>query len=242
MFGDDPQMKTNFFIEDMKHLFFLSMLTILAGTQYCAQDTSVKKDAEKIIASCQWTVDDQRLICTVKEKVTEQSVKSPLGCLVPDRIFTVQNEGRSPNEPLLYELRTLDHFVEFILLDDGNLMTIWTGGSALHFNVFSFNKGIVSVVLEEGSRTMPEIAFPGIQSNSSLFSLKETERMSVLIIPDWCWETTNGKSELHPCVAKVYIWDNKSHAYQMESRKWEERFRWPYALAKPITQKTSSKK
>ena len=59
-----------------------------------------------------------------------------------------------------YKYETGDSFLTMYPLSEinGNLLTIWGGGSAYHFNVFSLKDNEIRIVLEAGSKALPEIA------------------------------------------------------------------------------------
>lgn len=58
-----------------------------------------------------------------------------------------------------YEFETGDSFLAMYPLSvtNGNLLTIWGSGSAYHFDVFSFKDNEIKIVLEAGSKALPEI-------------------------------------------------------------------------------------
>jgi len=111
----------------------------------------------------------------------------------------------------LFEFKRGDSFVGmFPTSDAGDLVTIWLGGSAFHFAVFSFQKNQVILVLEDGSYMMPE--FVTIDGN---------DKPAIIIVSD----TRRDKNSVRqPTVATIYKWNGEKYL-KFKAVDWKDRFR-----------------
>ena len=108
---------------------------------------------ETILAMSNWDLDKKEYLCIVTYCQIKIQDK-----LVPNRKLGLfeRNGDRLIKK---YEYETGDWFLSLYPLKDsaGNLLTIWGGGVAYHFLIFSMVENKVHVVLEDGSYFLPDI-------------------------------------------------------------------------------------
>jgi hypothetical protein len=93
--------------------------------------------------------------------------------------------------------------------DAGDLVTIWLGGSAFHFYVFSFQKNKINQTLETGSYMMPE--FVTIEGN---------DKPAIIIVSD----TIRDKNSVRqPTAATIYKWNGDRYS-EFKTVEWKKRF------------------
>ena len=183
---------------------FLVILMLIALSQSaCAEDTARLKELSesKTAGYMIWTVmagkkDFIGLRCLVtKDPVLGHELK----------IF----DSKQP-KPLL-EFKRGDSFVGmFPTSDAGDLVTIWLGGSAFHFYVFSFQKNKINLTLETGSYMMPEFVI--IEGN---------DKPAIIIVSD----TSRDKNSVRqPTSATIYKWDGDRYS-EFKIVEWKNRFR-----------------
>ncbi len=101
------------------------------------------------------------------------------------------------NEREIFRFETADTFLGAIPLADqnGDLFTLWMGGSSYHFVVFSFQGGKISKTLETGSKLPPEFIFSG----------SENPRPFILV--------TDGLVTAEPQTwsSRIYYWSGKHY-------------------------------
>jgi hypothetical protein len=116
-------------------------------------ETSLEKITEEknILALFEWGFDQRRYVCIV----TSQKRYKPDS--IPERAISFyKNENKKLIEK--YSYKTYDWFSSLfpIQQEHGNLFTIWGGGSAYHFVVFSMSDNEVKIVLQIGAKQFPE--------------------------------------------------------------------------------------
>ncbi len=97
-------------------------------------------------------------------------------------------------------------FLNMYLLYDGNLLTLWGGGTSVEAIVFTANDtGQVKSVLGEGIKGMPEI----VNGNKILFS--------------WGSDFKEDSNLIHPESTSIYNWNGTSYVL-INSVPWKTRF------------------
>jgi hypothetical protein len=111
----------------------------------------------------------------------------------------------------LFEFKRGDSFVGmFPTSDAGDLVTIWLGGSAFHFAVFSFQKDQVILVLEDGSYMMPEFV-----------TIDDSDKPAIIIVS----ETRRDKNSVRqPTAATIYKWNGDRYS-KFKTVDWKNRFK-----------------
>ena len=94
--------------------------------------------------------------------------------------------------------------------DAGDLVTIWVGGSAFHFYVFSFQKNKVNLTLETGSYMMPEFV-----------STELIDKPAIIIVDDRTWDKN---SRIQPNSVTIYKWDGEKYS-EFKTVEWKNRFK-----------------
>lgn len=157
----------------------------------------------KLLFQTKWDQNEITLQCEISEK---DSLNYKIREL---KIKDSENNGN-----ILYSFHTIDYPVAVLPLgdDSANLMVIWETGSAFHIQVFSFNNGKVSKVLDTGSKYYPE-----------LFYENENSGAMTIMITNTGWINKEGINELIPVSATRYSW-NKTRYVELPDIPWKERF------------------
>lgn len=151
--------KTDYYILAFAVMITASILFLSATTRICnAKSAGTFENAlrlleqENILAQIYWTVSNHTYLCVVTFHETESQ-----GITVPHRRLSVfQKVGG--NLEKIYDFEPGDIFLSmYPLAEDGNLMTVWVSGSAYRLYVFSAVEDTIRIVLEEGTKMMPEI-------------------------------------------------------------------------------------
>jgi hypothetical protein len=160
-------------------------------------------EKETILTMLQWDSFDAKILCIV----TKHTKKIDNAIIKFERVnFYKKTKNK------LYKIHEFEEmgFFGIYPLYDGNLMTIWVGGSAFHINVFTItNKGKITIALKEGTKTMPEIVdidedgiFEILLSSGSVF-LKDSNKV-------------------YPETTRIYKWDGKAYKL-MKTITWKSR-------------------
>jgi len=161
-------------------------------------------DKENILTILQWDVRDRTLFCIVASD-TQKTEES-----------TIPFERLSFYEKANHNLMKIHEFEEMSFLNmfhlyDGNLMTLWTSGSAVHVNIFTVDdQGKIKLVLQDGVKEMPEIV--DVDSDGStelLFSSGSVLQKS--------------SNRVYPESTRVYRWDGNSYNL-IKTVPWTTRF------------------
>ena len=179
-------------------IIILFMVIIVIGHFRCwAQEIKSETlcdiiNKESVLTIHQWDVDDRKILCIV----TSHSKK-------------IDNEA-IPFERLSFYEKTTDSLTKIDSVDemgfsgiyplyDGNLMSIWAGGSAYHVKVFSaVDKGKIKVVLEEGVKSMPEVAD------------RDNDGIPEILFSSGSTFSKNSRT-IEPESTKIYRWENNAY-------------------------------
>lgn len=165
--------------------FFLILVFVIMIQLVQAEDTAVLNSlsATKTAGYMIWTVMSGKDFISLRCLVTKHP---ELGHQL--RIFDFKQA-----KPIL-EFKPGDSFVGMYPTSDaGDLFTIWLGGSAYHFYMFSFQKNNVNLVFESGSYMMPE--FVNIEGN---------DKRAIIIAS----HTSRDQNSIRqPTTAKIYKWN-----------------------------------
>jgi hypothetical protein len=141
----------------------------LAIVSFCCNQPSISRNsvfaavpsqatsegAGEFVVLTRWDVGKERLFCAVWENSRRDPAAPPERALV---IYV----GRHGAREELFRYAAMDvPLAAFPTAEsNGNLVTVWVGGSALHVVVFHYANGSVQQVLEAGSRSFPELVLP----------------------------------------------------------------------------------
>ena len=118
---------------------------------------------------------------------------------------------RSKGPKPLFEFRPGDSFVGmFPTSDAGDLVTIWLGGSAFHFYIFSFQDDTIRLTLETGSYMMLEFV-----------QLEGDDKPAIIIVSDTRWDKNSVR---RPAKATIYKW-KRDRYLKFKVVDWRNRFR-----------------
>lgn len=107
---------------------------------------------ENILVMNYWDVNDKTILCIV----TLNKIKIEDTSFLNRRLNFYKKMGDKFKK--IYEFNPGDIFLSmYPLSDNGNLVTVWVTGSAYRFYIFSFIDERIKLVLDEGSKAMPEI-------------------------------------------------------------------------------------
>ncbi|KDA52838.1 hypothetical protein EG19_10175 [Thermoanaerobaculum aquaticum] len=111
--------------------------------------------AGEIAVLTRWDVGKERVFCVVLDNERRNPAEPPERVLI---IYVERHGGREE----LFRYATMDvPLAAFPTAEsNGNLVTVWVGGSALRVVVFHYANGKVQQVLEAGSRSFPELVLP----------------------------------------------------------------------------------
>jgi hypothetical protein len=142
------------------------------------------------VALFPWTVTGYQNLSVV----VEQRSDGP----VPTRILKVANDADE-----LYTYETADTFLGAMPLSeaDGDLLSIWMGGSSYHLVVLGYHDGAIRKLLGTGSKMPPEVVFP---------SSNREQRPLILTVDGTMNEPRESWS------SRAFSWDGM--AYQAGSR------------------------
>lgn len=177
--------------------FTLFFIANIAGATDNVPLSKILRD-ESLEAMTHWTFGDDSFLVVVASYVKKVEESKLTG----RKLVFYKKQGLSFVKAFEHDA-LMDHFVGMIPLGDSgkNLMTIWTGGSSYHFNVFSVVNGKVIPVLEAGSHNYPEFADIDNDGQTEILIsegalLVDAKENKVLSFPD----RTN-----------VYKWDGKTY-------------------------------
>lgn len=171
--------------------------------------TILKK--ENVVAMNYWDINDATFLCTV----TLHSVKVDNNTY-PDRKLTFYKKmGAKFKET--YQFKPGDFFLSmYPISDSGNLITVWVTGSAYRFYIFSLVNNEIKLVLDEGSKLMPEIV--DIDNDGE----DEILISSGAFLVDAMTKEVISKPES----TRVYKWNGKSYKI-IKTVPWKDRFKMP---------------
>lgn len=167
--------------------------------------------SESVLAMNYWDVDDITLLCLI----TLHSVKVDDNTY-PDRRLTFYKKiGDKFNK--LYQFKPGDYFLSmYPTSDNGNLVTVWVTGSAYRFYIFSFIDKEIKLVLDEGSKLMPEIV--DIDNNG--------EDEILISSGNYLIDAKTKKVLSYPESTRIYKWNGKSYAL-IKTVPWKTRLNTP---------------
>ena len=100
---------------------------------------------------------------------------------------------------------------------EGNLVSIWVSGSGYLVYAFAYSDGQIRMVLDSGSKWMPEIT--RLDTGHRIY--KDT-----IIITELTWskDSLSEATNLMPSTAIVYEWDGRKYQI-IKTVPWEDRFK-----------------
>ena len=112
----------------------------------------------------------------------------------------------------IFEFKPGDSFVGMFPTGDagGDLMTIWLGGSAYHFYIFSFQKNTISTIFEGGGYMMPEFV-----------NIEGDDKPAIIVVNTM---RPDEKSIRHPTTAIIYRWNGNKY-YKFKTTDWKGRLK-----------------
>jgi hypothetical protein len=158
---------------------------------------------------CQWNVKQTTLVCAIAQQ------RDSLGILRTMTIYDTSHVDCAK----IFTYSTADAPLALFQLgeSDGNLASIWIGGSAYHFIIFSYINGKIVKVLEKGSRVFPEFVY-----------FDDIDESGIIITEmDWQINPKNKENELIPLRAQVYKWKNGRYEDD-HIIPWKKRFQMIY--------------
>lgn len=159
--------------------------------------TKILSDAS-IEATTYWNFDDDTFLVVVSSYVKKLEDAKLTG-----RKLTVYKKQNTGFIKAFEHDAGPDSFVGMFPLGDYSnaLMTIWVGGSAYHFNVFSISAGKIYPALESGSHNFPE-----------LVDLDNDGRKEILISEGaFLVDAKDKKVISYPEKTDVYKWNDKNY-------------------------------
>ncbi|MBI4685851.1 MAG: hypothetical protein HY755_11725 [Nitrospirae bacterium] len=142
-------------------MIFALILSLLLSTQgeckeqVLGEETTLLKifNKETILAMGYWDFITEEYLCIVAlhtEKHEDELINFK-------KLSVYKKIG--DNLKKIYEYKTGNNFIGMYPLADanGDLVTIWVGGTAYHFNIFSLVDSEIKMVFEDGSKQLPEI-------------------------------------------------------------------------------------
>lgn len=131
---------------------------------YCIQEADSAEEAaslseilsnQSVLAMNYWNFNNDTFLVVVTSNITTIEGKN----LTNNRLTIYKRHNTIFKKGFDYDA-SLDHFLGMFPFGDNSdsLMTVWMGGSAYHFNVFSVSNGNINISLESGSHNFPEIA------------------------------------------------------------------------------------
>jgi len=190
-------------------LFFVITTANIAGALDKVPLSKILHD-ESIEAMTYWNFGDDNFLVVVNSYI-----KKVEGLKLTGRKLVFYKKQTSGFVKAFEHDAQMDHFVGMIPLGDydKNLMTVWVGGSAYHFNAFTVSNGKVISVLEAGSHNYPEFA-----------DIDNDGQVEVLISEGaFLIDAKENKVLSYPDKANVYKWDGKSYAL-IKTVPWKTRF------------------
>lgn len=161
-----------------------------------------------ILAMNYWDAEDESLLCIVSLHTIKIENTS-----FPDRRLNFYKKIGDKLKKI-YEFKPGDIFLSmYPLSDNGNLATVWVTGSAYRFYIFSFIDNGIKLVLDEGSKAMPEVVDI---DNDGEDEILITEGAFLI-------EKDTKKIISRPKSVRVYKWDSKSYKL-IKTVPWENRF------------------
>lgn len=147
----------------MKKYNFFIILCILSFS-YCIQEAAGAEGSvslpeifsnQSILAMNYWNYNNDTFLIVV----TSYAIAIEGNNLTNNRLTIYKKHKTIFKKEFEYNA-ALDHFIGMFPFGDNSdsLMTVWIGGSAYHFNVFSVSDGNINISLESGSHNFPEIA------------------------------------------------------------------------------------
>jgi hypothetical protein len=138
------------------------------------------------IARISWPQKKGNVVCEVREQRPSSSDDLPTR-----ELLFIDQHGKHT-----IGLQTSDSFLAMYPLSDreGLFVTVWMGGSAYHVNVFVWKDNKPESVLEDGSKTFPEIVFDVTKTGDPLVFLNDCP---------------GGPDDPANWTSKCYRWDGK---------------------------------
>jgi hypothetical protein len=165
----------------------LTCLVGAVGAQRVAESTTLSAvlESHKLLSLTRWSVKGARLLCVVSSPKGEKD----------ERLSMYREENEQLTELLS---RDGDLILSMYPLGsyDNRFLVAWSGGSAYYFTIYAFEKGQVHEVLNESSRSMPEI----LQDESGKESVFFTEER----FESGRWTPRNGTTD-------VFKWNGKAY-------------------------------
>lgn len=181
--------------------FFLILIFIIMIQSVQAEDTSVLNSlsATKTAGYMIWTVMSGKDFISLRCLITKHP---ELGHQL--RIFDFKKA-----KPIL-EFKPGDSFVGMYPTSDaGDLFTIWLGGSAYHFYMFSFQKNKVNLIFKNGSYMMPE-----------LINIEGNDKPAIIVVSQ---TSLDQNSIRQPTAATIYKWNGERY-FEFKTIDWKDRF------------------
>jgi len=177
----------------------------------------------RLVATNDWSLNDRTYLCVVTQ-LLEQT--NSLG----NRRLEFYERAKDKLQ-LKYSFETGDWFLSVYPLKDvdGNLMTIWGGGSAYHIVIFSEIGEDVKIVLRTGSYFMPEIADV---DNDGEYELIVSEGKNIISV--------DHKQIVLPESATVLKWVGKRYT-RIWAGPWADRLKQHLAVGSGKTKRISGR-
>jgi hypothetical protein len=136
------------------------------------------------IAHVLWPNQNANVICEVHEQ-RSSSDELPIR-----ELSFIDSHGRH-----ITAIQTADRFLSMYPIGDKNALfvTVWVGGSAYHVRVFTWKDNKPYCILDDGSKTFPEIIFDVTQSGDTFFFLNDAP---------------SGTDNLTNWITRCYRWDD----------------------------------
>lgn len=158
-----------------------------------------------VLTMLQWDVPERKIFCVVTSHT--ETIE---GDTIPFQRLNFY-EKRNGRLIKIHEFEEMG-FSGMFTLFDGNLMTEWVGGSAVHIKVFSVNnKGNIKIVLEEGVKTNPEFA-----------DVDEDGMLDILLSSGRVFHKES--DAVKPESTRVYKWNDTSYSV-IKTVPWKNRFK-----------------
>lgn len=190
------------------YILGIVMVATITLTQKTAHADSLTSNLQgkNILSEVYWEMSDATLVCVVSKEPLDSTREDSL----PTRTLRIYRESGNDLKQI-FKYETPDSLLNIYSLAEvnGRLMTTWTGGSAIHIQVFAYLDGKVVHVLDAGSRGMPEV------------TINEDDEESILITE---MAYKQGEWSRGPgAKTEIFRWKGKSYE-KGKSVPWEKRF------------------
>ncbi len=192
-------------------ILFLFCWVVVPISEAGESRSSLKRliEDDRIISKCSWEFAGSTYLVTLirDKKFLDNEI-------INYRKLIVFKEDGARKERI-FQRETADAFVGMLPLSDlqGNLLTVWTGGSGYHFVVFSIMNGKVVTVLEASSRNLLDIV--DIDGDGSMEIIVTEDPGNVL--------STKDVSAINKVTSSIYKWSDSSYVL-FKKVPWRSRF------------------